>query len=431
MEVTHEVGPVCALLWRMLTWCTRHQVTLKARHIPDLTYTRSDIKLCKLWCCKSCTFCARAFPKERNKSRGSSLSNIRETQIKICETCFLCHSLVLCPTCNKCPTCCTKSACRGQTTTLLANLAGSRSRSESYPDSERGLHPPLPDPAKTYKVSHGHKLLCQSSQGQLPVGGITSTYRQKRSGTGAKPKFPRVFQPTLPGTKTQQQTMKTHIGPKQTKCLSQGGEIQNGNTRNHQSFSPPGGMGHLHRFQGRLLPHTNTRTLQEVSQVSFPKPNIPVQGSALWSLNGTFGIHCDSQRGETNGHTQGYKDPPVPRRLVGESQIPPGLSPTYSGPSTNVPGSRLDGELGKVSTAAKTNLRFCRLPVRPHGRSSPTYTGPVAEPPGHYNQDSVVTGLSGPTVHVLDRPLNSHRKTSSPRQTAHETLENNWQVPNL
>ena len=25
---------LCALLWRILTWCTRHQVTLKARHIP-------------------------------------------------------------------------------------------------------------------------------------------------------------------------------------------------------------------------------------------------------------------------------------------------------------------------------------------------------------------------------------------------------------
>ena len=27
-------GPLCALLWRMLTWCTQKQVTLKARHIP-------------------------------------------------------------------------------------------------------------------------------------------------------------------------------------------------------------------------------------------------------------------------------------------------------------------------------------------------------------------------------------------------------------
>ena len=27
-------GPLCALLWRILTWCTKKQATLKARHIP-------------------------------------------------------------------------------------------------------------------------------------------------------------------------------------------------------------------------------------------------------------------------------------------------------------------------------------------------------------------------------------------------------------
>ena len=27
-------GTLCALLWRILTWCTRNQVTHKARHIP-------------------------------------------------------------------------------------------------------------------------------------------------------------------------------------------------------------------------------------------------------------------------------------------------------------------------------------------------------------------------------------------------------------
>ena len=30
----HEVGPTLCLLWRILTWCTGKQVTLRARHIP-------------------------------------------------------------------------------------------------------------------------------------------------------------------------------------------------------------------------------------------------------------------------------------------------------------------------------------------------------------------------------------------------------------
>ena len=243
----------------------------------------------------------------------------------------MCHSLVLCPTCNKCPNCCAKSACRGQTTKLLANLAGSGGWSESCSNSKRGLHPPLPDPAKSCKVSHSRKLLCQSPLEQLPIRGITSAYRQKCSGTSTKSAVSRVFQPTFFGPKTKQQ-METYIEPKQAESFSQGGEIQNGNTGNHQSISPTGGMGHLHRLQGCLLPHTHTRAVQEVSQISCPESILPVQSSALWSVHSTLRVHCDSKGGKTNGHTQVYKDPPVPRRLVGESQIPPVMSPRYSDP---------------------------------------------------------------------------------------------------
>ena len=40
-------GPLCALLWRILTWCTRNQVTLKARHIPGRPNVIAD-KLSRL-----------------------------------------------------------------------------------------------------------------------------------------------------------------------------------------------------------------------------------------------------------------------------------------------------------------------------------------------------------------------------------------------
>ena len=33
-ELGMKSGPLCALLWRILTWCSRKQVTLKAQHIP-------------------------------------------------------------------------------------------------------------------------------------------------------------------------------------------------------------------------------------------------------------------------------------------------------------------------------------------------------------------------------------------------------------
>ena len=97
--------------------------------------------------------------------------------------------------------------------------------------------------------------------------------------------------------------------------------------RDHQDHPPIKGVGYLNRFQGRLLPCTNTGTIQEISEILCPGSDVPVQSSAFWSVHSTHGVHCSSKGVETDGHTQGYKNPPAPRRLVGESQIPPGLSP--------------------------------------------------------------------------------------------------------
>ena len=106
---------------------------------------------------------------------------------------------------------------------------------------------------------------------------------------------------------------------------------------------------------------------------------------SFWCVYSTHGVHCSNKAVETDGHTQGYKDPPIPRRLVGESQIPPGLSP-------------------------------------PHSRSS----------------ENMLARLAGPAdlaVQVSDRFTNSHRKASSPRPTSYEThtvaSQNNWRVPEL
>ena len=65
-------------------------------------------------------------------------------------------------------------------------------------------------------------------------------------------------------------------------------------------------------------------------EISHRRSGIPVQGPAIRFVHSAFGVHRDTEGGKIDGHTQGFKKPPVPRRLVGESQIPPGLSPTYT-----------------------------------------------------------------------------------------------------
>ena len=45
----------------------------------------------------------------------------------------------------------------------------------------------------------------------------------------------------------------------------------------HQDHPPTRGVGYLNRFQGRLLPYTNTGTVQEISEILCPGSDIPVQ----------------------------------------------------------------------------------------------------------------------------------------------------------
>ena len=155
--------------------------------------------------------------------------------------------------------------------------------------------------------------------------------------------------------KTQQQ-MAANLRSEQSEFFPQDRKIQHGDTGNHQDLSPKGRMGNLHRLQGRLLPHPHTGTVQEVPEISFPGSDLPVQSTAVRSVDSPRGVHYCSKGGKADGHSEWYKDPPIPRRLVGESHIPPGLSPAYTGPSKNVPTFRLAGEHRKVGTGTQTSF---------------------------------------------------------------------------
>ena len=194
--------------------------------------------------------------------------------------------------------------------------------------------------------------------------------------------------------------METYTRSEQFISIPQGTKILNGDTGNHQDFPPTRRVGDLNRFQGCLLPHTYTGTVQEISTISCPGQNIPVQSIAFQTIHSPHGVHCGSKRGETDGHAQGYKDPPVPK---------------------NVSTTGLAGKFREIRTGAQTSLPFCWRPVRPQVWSGLTHTGPVAEPSRKSNDNAIPSGLSSPAILVLDRFANSHRKAGSPWPTAYET----------
>ena len=240
------------------------------------------------------------------------------------------------------------------------------------------------------------------------------------------------LQPAIFGTQTQQ-PVETDPRPEHLEHLFKNRDVQDGNPRDNRNLPPSRGVGHIHRFQRRILPHTNSQSVQEVHALSPPGSVLPVRSPSLWPVHNSHGVHSGGQRGQTRGFSEGYKDPPVPRRLVGESLYPPHLSPAYSNPSHTLSGIRVAGEQGKVRAGSQTGLQLCRLPVRPERGQGQTNRRTLA---GLDTQDQiniVGSALPGPTIHV------PHRSTHSNRKQVHLGrlhmrpiqwhLKNNWRVP--
>ena len=189
--------------------------------------------------------------------------------------------------------------------------------------------------------------------------------------------------------------------------------VQDGDPRDNKNLPTGRGVGHIHRLQRPILPHTNSQPVQEVHAFSSPGSILPVQSSTLWSIHSPPGVHSGGQRGQTHGTSEeGYKDPPVPRRLAGESLYPRHLSPAYSNPGHTLSGTRVAGEQGKIRAGPQTGLQLRRLPVPPERGQGQTNRRTLADK---------IRSIPGPTIHVPHRSPHSNRKAGPLRATTHET----------
>ena len=367
---------------------------------------------CILSCCFSCTFCRRVATKERRKSRASKIN-------KICERCFLCKSIEFCSQCHKCPTCCSKSSCRVKIAQFLGKMGSPRRQPQSGFSPQRRVRPTLPVQTLSNTKSNNNKLLCRSPQEQLPAGGIASAVKQKCHRIGPKPTLPGLLQPVVPCTKAQQ-PVASHLGSEQFKQVSENTNFQNGNSRDFSDFSPDRGVGDLHRLQRRVLPCPNKQPIQEVHALSYSGPDLSIQSPTLWPFHSSHGVHSDSQRGQMASNERGYKSPPVPRRLVGQSHIPPGLSSAHSNPNISLQGIGLVGKRGEIRAGTQASFQFRRLPVRLERRQSPTHHRTLADSAKQNTGDSFKSSMPGPESNIPDRPTHGYRKASTFGQVTHE-----------
>ena len=178
--------------------------------------------------------------------------------------------------------------------------------------------------------------------------------------------------------------METYTRSLQSQQIPQGREIQNGDARNNKDLPPGRGVGNIHQFQGCIFLYTHSEPVQEIPKISHPGSDLSVQSPTLWSVHSTHGVHSSDQRGQTDGLAEGYKDPAVPRRLVGPYQIPSNLSPAYTDSSSSLSGTRLDSQHREIRTGPQTSFRLRQLPVQLERGQGQTHPRPAADTHNQY-----------------------------------------------
>ena len=371
-------------------------------------------KDCKFACCSSCSFCKRAVAKEKRKTLSCQSRN------KICEQCFVCKSMSPCPKCYKCPMCCQRSTCGRPSATVLAGLALPGFKSEGSLHPQGRVPTPLQGKTTPRKIPCSSQWFISSIKKQKSERGLTISRSKAGYRKSVSSIISGLLQPVVPGSKTQQK-MEAHSRPKSTEPVPCSGNVQDGNSGDHQTLPTTGGVGHFAGFQRRLFSHSHKPQIAKISQVPHQRSDLSVHSTSLWPVDGSVGVHKGGQRGKTHGSIAGYSNPPIPRRLVTESPMPGSLPTSYPDPFGPLPLSGLGGQHGQVRTGAPTNLRLCRLSFRPISGVSQTNSGQVEESISEA-QPSPGTGmLHSQTVHVFNRPSDSNRKTSSIGTAAYET----------
>ena len=352
------------------------------------------------------------------QKKGGSPSS--KAEIKFVKSVFSVDHCVFAPHCSKCPQCCQCSPDGGTSPKILAEVVPPGCKSESSVHFEGRLHSPIQNQTSFGKGSVDSQWLCKPPQEPLPEGGFAGLAAEGGSRDGEGSNISSLLQPTVHSSKTKPK-MATNLGPQCSKQIFERKNIQNGNPRNNSDFLATGGMGDIVGLQRRLFPHSSSCAVPEISQVPFPKSVLSVQGPSLRPLHRSDGVHLCGQRGQVNGSIPGYKDPPVPRRLVDSSPYQRILPPGHSIPPRPLPGVGLDNQPTKVRTRTQTDFRVRGLQVRSLPGTGLTDPEPVGVDPPKVGIHPIQAKLPSQGTYVPNRPAYSNRKTGSPGETPHET----------
>ena len=145
---------------------------------------------------------------------------------------------------------------------------------------------------------------------------------------------------------------------------SEGSEdvLQDGDSPVCSSFGSKRGLDGVSRLEGCVLADSDSSGKSQVPQIRGFREGVPVQGSLLWAIHGSAGLHSGHGSGFVVSSPVWYSPSSVPRRLANSGVLSGAGSPSSGYGSPALSSSRNCRQLGEVSVGSYPADGLSRCP---------------------------------------------------------------------
>jgi len=158
--------------------------------------------------------------------------------------------------------------------------------------------------------------------------------------------------------------METSDRPQSSESVCKSTKVQDGDSRDSLALPNSRKLLFQYRPTRRLLPHSYTPTIQEVSEDVQEGEGISIQGPSLRSEHQSLDIHAGGLRSETDGSQTRDCIVPLPRRLAGPSTNVQDGPRSVRIPTRTVQVPGVTSQSGEIRTSTHKELRIHRGQIR-------------------------------------------------------------------